>query len=129
MRPVLIVCILCLLVSCKSPKKELLPVGLSADSVIPQEEMIRVMVDVHLVEAALGIQKNKGGNMPVLTENYYQWLCRKYHISKRRFRGNLNYYKMDPENFAKMYEEILKILTARAKKTGEPVKTALPVAP
>jgi hypothetical protein len=120
MRPVLIACILCLLASCSGPKKELLPSGLSADSVIPRDEMIRVMVDVHLVEATLTLQRNKGGDIPVLTESYYQWLCRKHHISDRRFRGNLNYYKTDPENFSKMYNEVLKILSAQVKKTGDP---------
>jgi len=119
MRIVILACVLCLLASCSSPQKELLPAGLSADSVIPRNEMIGILVDVHLVEATLVIQKNKGGNIPLLTENYYSWLCRKHHVSDRRFRGNLDYYKRDPENFSKMYDEVLKILSAQVKKTGE----------
>jgi hypothetical protein len=122
MRPVIILCLFCFLVSCSGPQKELLPGRLSVDSVIPRDEMIRVLVDVQLVEASLNLQRNKGGNIPLLTQNYYQWLCRKYHMSHQRFRDNLNYYKMDPENFSKMYAEVLKNLTDKANKPGVPGK-------
>ena len=43
-------------------------------------------------------------------------------MSARRFMDNLNYYKTDPENFSKMYEEVVKDLTDKAKKTGKPEK-------
>jgi len=122
MRFVINLYLLCLLVSCSGPKKELLPPRLSADSVIPRKDMIRVLVDVHLVEASLNFQRNKGANVPLLTQRYYQWLYRKYHISHHRFRDNMDYYKMDPENFSKMYPEVLKNLTDQVNKTGEPSK-------
>ncbi|MCX6247687.1 MAG: DUF4296 domain-containing protein [Bacteroidetes bacterium] len=122
MRTFIASCLICLLVSCNGHKKELLPAGLVADSILPREKMISVLVDVHLVEASLNIEKNRGGDIALLSENYYQGLCRKYHMSKRRFRENMNYYKMDPENFSKMYGEVLQNLTDLAKKEGQPVK-------
>ncbi len=122
MRHVFIFCLLCSLASCSGPKKELLPGRLKADSVIQRDEMIRVLVDVHLAESSLNLQKERGGEMPLLTQNYYQWLCGKHHISYQRFRDNLNYYKKDPENFSKMYEEVVKNLTDKANKAKEPEK-------
>ena len=122
MRFVIIFCLLSLLASCGGPKTELLPGKLSADSVIPRDEMIRVLVDVHLIEASLVLQRNRGGNNPLLTQNYYQWLCGKYHMSHQRFRDNLNYYKMDPKNFSKIYQEVVKNLTDQAKKPGSPAE-------
>jgi hypothetical protein len=122
MRPIIFLSLLCFLASCGGPKKELLQGKLSADSVIPRNEMINVLVDVHVIEASLNLQRNREGNVPLLTQNYYQWLCRKHHISPQRFRDNLNYYKMDPENFSKMYEEVVKNLTDKANKPGEPGK-------
>jgi hypothetical protein len=118
MRPVIIFCLFFLLASCGGPKAKLLPGKLSADSVIPRDEMIRILVDVHLIEASLVLQRNRGGNTPLLTQNYYQWLCGKYHMSHQRFRDNLNYYKMDPKNFSKIYQEVVKNLTDQAKKPG-----------
>ena len=122
MRLVIIFCLLCFLASCGGPKKELLPGRLSADSVFPRDEMIRILVDVHLVEASLNLQKDRRGNVPLLTQNYYQWLYRKYHISHQRFRDNLNYYKMDTENFSKMYEKVVKNLNDKANKPVQPGK-------
>ena len=120
MRTVIIICLISLLASCGGPKKELLPGTLSADSVIPRDEMIHVLVDVHLTEASLILQRNRGGNIPLLTQNYYQWLCGKYHMSHKRFRDNLTYYKMDTKNFSKMYQEVVKNLTDQAKKPEGP---------
>ena len=120
MRPVVFICLLCLFASCGRSKTEVLPGRLTADSVFTRDEMIRILADVHVVEASLNFQRGRGGNTTVLTQNYYRWLCRKYHMSQRRFRENLNYYKMNPENFSKMYQEVLKSLSDRVKKPGSP---------
>jgi hypothetical protein len=120
MRPFIIFCLLCFLASCGRSEKEMLPVRLATDSVIPRNKMIRILVDVHLVEASLNLQKGRGSNVSFLTQNYYQWLFTRYHISQQRFRDNLNYYKSDPESFSKMYDEVVKNLNDKAKKTGEP---------
>ncbi len=116
MRVVFIFCLLSILASCRGPKTELLPPHLSADSVFTRDEMLHVLVDIHLVEASLVLQRTRGGNIPLLTQNYYRWLCRKYHMSRQRLRGNLDYYKMDPKNFSKMYQEVVKTLSDQTKK-------------
>jgi hypothetical protein len=115
MRSVIIFCLLCLLVSCNKTKTETIPGSLVSDSIIPRDEMIQVLTDVHLIEASLVLQRNRGENIPLLTQKYYQWLNRKYHMSQRRFRDNLNYYKMNPENFSKLYEEVVINLTNQTK--------------
>lgn len=125
MRFVLGFCLLCFLVSCSGSKNELLPRGLAADSVISRDQMINVLVDVHLIEAALMLQRNRRENIPLLTHSYYQWLCSKYHISLQRFRDNLNYYKSDPRDFSKMYEEVLKNLTDQSMQSNIPVSKKL----
>ena len=94
----------------------MLPPHLSADSVFTRDEMINVLVDVHLIEASLVYQRNHGGNIPQLTQSYYYWLYKKYHMSQQRLKGNLDYYKMDPKNFSKMYQEVIKTLTDQTKK-------------
>jgi hypothetical protein len=117
MRIVIIFCLLGLLISCRGPKTELLPPHLTADSVFTRDEMIHMLVDLHLVEATLVFRRNREKNIPQLTQNYYQWLYKKYHMSPQRLRGNLDYYKMDPKNFSKMYQEVVKTLSDQAKKS------------
>jgi hypothetical protein len=106
------------MIACGDPDLASRPASLSADSVISKDEMIQILVDVHLTEAALQVQRNRGQNTPDLTKDYYRWLCSKYHISKRKLNDNLNYYKQDPDKFNKMYEEVVNILTDKAKKTA-----------
>lgn len=118
MRSVIVFCLVCLSISCSGPKHEY-PRGLSSDSVISRGQMIRILVDVQLVEATLNLEKNRGKDIAHLTGNYYQWLFRKYHISDKRFRNNLDYYRSDPENFSKMYEEVVKNLTDQANKSSQ----------
>jgi hypothetical protein len=115
MRIVIIFCLFFLLASCGNPKTELLPPHLSADSVFSRDEMIHILVDIHLVEASLIFQRNRGKNMSLPSQNYYQWLYRKYHMSRQRLQGNLDYYRMDVRNFSKMYEEVVKDLTDQIK--------------
>lgn len=116
MRIVIIFCLFFLLASCGNPKTELLPPHLSADSVFTRDEMIHILVDVHLVEACLIFQRNRGGNIPLLSQNYYHWLYSKYHMSRQRLQGNLDYYRLDVRNFSKMYQEVVKDLADQAKK-------------
>jgi hypothetical protein len=107
--------ILYVMTSCGDRNTSSLPASLPADSVIPREEMIHVLADIHLVEAALQVQRNQHLSLAQVTTGYYEWLCSKYHISKKKLMGNLGYYKQDPEKLNKMYEEVVKELTDRAK--------------
>ena len=127
MRLVIIFCLLCLFVSCGKTKTETIPGSLISDSIIPRDEMIKVLADVHLIEATLVLQRNRGENIPLLTQKYYQWLNRKYHMSQHRFRDNLNYYKMNPGNFSKMYEEVVINLTNQAKPPQIQQKNTAPL--
>ena len=121
MRFILIPCLIGLLLSCSGPKSELLPPKLAADSVFGRDEMVHILADVHLVEAALALQRNRKGDVPLLTQEYYDWLCRKYHMSLQRLRENLNYYKSDPQNFSKIYQDVVKDLSDQARKSTLPV--------
>jgi hypothetical protein len=122
MRSFIILTLLVLLISCGRTKTEQITGSLISDSIVPREEMINVLVDVHLIEASLVLQRNRGENIPLLSQKSYQWLYRKYHMSQHRFRDNLNYYKMDPENFSKMYQEVVINLTDLTKPPQIPLK-------
>ena len=108
--------LLCCLASCGHRKTETRLERLPADSVISRSQMIRLLVDLHLTEAALQLQRNRSGDIPMFSQEYFGWLYSRYHVTRKRFLANIDYYKQDPENFSKMYEEVLKELTGRWKK-------------
>ncbi|MCX6245662.1 MAG: DUF4296 domain-containing protein [Bacteroidetes bacterium] len=108
--------LICCLASCGHKKADVNLGAFPADSLISRDQMIRVMVDLHLVEAALQLERNRGGKLPELTREYFSWLYSRYHVSRKRFQANIDYYKRNPEEFSKMYEEVVKELTNRWKK-------------
>jgi hypothetical protein len=116
MRRCIALIILCCLVSCSHPEKKTRNGELPSDSVLSRSQMTRLLTDLHLVEGALQLERNRGANMQALSQQYYQWLFSRYHISRKRFLANLDYYKKDPETFQKIYEDVVKELTDRAKK-------------
>ena len=118
MRYFIAIILICGLASCGHKKTDVRLDDFPADSLISRDQMIRIMVDLHLVEAALQLEKTRGGNMPVLTREYFGWLYSRYHVSRKRFQANIDYYKRNPEEFSKMYEEVVKELTIRWKKAA-----------
>ncbi|MCX6269112.1 MAG: DUF4296 domain-containing protein [Bacteroidetes bacterium] len=100
-----------LLVACGEKKKA--PESseaIHADSVISQNKMILILADVHVIEASMLLARNEGGSSKEMTAYYYKGLFGKYHISPARYDQNLLYYRQNPENYAKMYEKVIKIL-------------------
>ncbi len=88
---------------------------ISSDSLISPEKMVLILADVHVVEAALLIERNKGTDSERNPDYYYQGVFKKYHISPARYDQNLTYYREDPENFIKMYEKVIILLESRQK--------------
>lgn len=110
---------LCLaFVSCVNEKKEeeksIQPV-LPADSVIPPDIMVQLLADVHVVEAGLQLKKNRGIDIRTTAREDYYGIFRKYRISQNRYEQNLDYYRQDPEAFAKFYELVEQEIAARQR--------------
>jgi hypothetical protein len=118
MRFLVLLSLVVILAGCKPHADNELPRGLAKDSVIPRPEMIHILVDVHILEAALQIQRNKNADPGVLENYYYQQLFSRYKISKKKFEKNLSWYESDPEKFRKMYEEVISKLDTLQKHSS-----------
>ncbi len=88
------------------------------DSLITEAKMILMLADMHTVEALLLIRRNKGEDPQKTAAAYFSQLFRKYGVSRERFNMNLDYYRQDPEKFAKMYEYVVQVLTDRQRHFG-----------
>ncbi len=58
---------------------------INPDSIIPEAQMILLLADVHTIEAALLIARNKGDKTSAAGEYYYKGLFNKYKL----FRVNI----------------------------------------
>lgn len=114
----LIAVFLCLLLFACREKKDIpvSPYSISADSLISPNQMILILSDVHVVEAALQLEGKEKIESKDKTGDYYQGIFNKYHISPERYGQSLTYYRQNPENFSKMYEKVIELLENRRKK-------------
>ena len=77
------------------------------DTLLSKEKMIRILTDIHLIEASLAQLRNKGDFDKRLPEEYYKVLFARYKISRKMFEANFDYYKQEQEAMIKMYEQII----------------------
>jgi len=105
-----------LLIACRE-KMDIpaLPAGITTDSLISPDNMILILADVHVIEAALLLERNTGIDSKDKPEYYYRGIFEKYHISPARYEQNLTFYRQNPENYSKMYEQVIVILQNRKK--------------
>ena len=86
---------------------------ISADSLIPREQMVRITADVHVVEAALLNKKYDRKNKRTLAAHYYKALFSKYRISELRYRQNIDRLQKDTRDFMEFYKEVIAELDVR----------------
>ncbi len=100
-----------LLIACREKKNVAdAPFAIPADSLISPEKMVLILADVHVVEAALLLERNEGKDTRDKPGYYYQGIYKKYHISRARYEQNLTFYREKPDIYAKMYEKVIGIL-------------------
>jgi len=80
--------------------------------VIPRDEMVRLLTDVHIVDGALVIQPNMDSLYSQGTGKYL-YLFEQYHTDSAQFRKSVKYYSMHPDVLLKMYDEVTKRIQAK----------------
>jgi len=83
-----------------------------------QKDMVKLLVEVHIVEALVEERRNSGNLRPGEIKLFYDQLFAKYKINPELFYKNINYYLERPQEFLKIYE---KVITELSKKQGAAV--------
>ena len=112
--------LLLLFVSCGENEHSSVQRDLPSDSIIPRSQMVKMLADIHVLEAALQELKKKGANEQEMEVFYYSRFFSKYHMSGKRFHTNLANYQAETENFCRLYEDVIKELEKQItlRKTG-----------
>lgn len=77
------------------------------DQVLDENEMVDVLVDVHLAEAVLTRIRGKGENVEGLTDAYYQKVFEKHEINKKIFDTSMYYYQQNLGEMDEIYEQVI----------------------
>lgn len=78
---------------------------------IGEEEMIGVLVDVHLAEAILMNEESLGSNVDSLSPIVMARVFHKHQVSREQFDKSLDYYSHDPDRLNQMYEQVYNTVT------------------
>jgi len=105
---------------------------------IPEDKMILLLTDVHLLEGAIGFNVPRPPSMmpnimngeqirqvPAVTDQksmpYYD-IFKKHGVTRLQFEESFRWYSLDTEKFNLMYDEVINELVRRqAKEQGTPV--------
>lgn len=82
--------------------------------VLKQKEMIAVLTDVQVAEAALSqraMNANAGGQS--YTSAYYKYIFTKYKITPDQFKRSMEWYSRHPEVLDKIYEQVINHLSKK----------------
>jgi hypothetical protein len=116
---VLLLTVLPLIISCGPRKSQGKNDILSSDSIIPEKKFVSLLTDVHLLEAGLMTQRNKGQQDRKWAEAAYRSLFIRYHVTKSQFTRNLEYYQKDTRSFNRIYDTVISHINRQKSKEKE----------
>ena len=93
---------------------------LPADSLISPEKMALILSDIHLAEAGLQLDRNRGEASGTKPSFFYEGIYRKYNITAELYAKNLRYYTTNPELYVKVYEKVIGILEQKQPGKATP---------
>jgi hypothetical protein len=89
--------------SCNNKEKqELVP-----ETMLSEEEMISIMTDMHLMESALSLRRNRGQSTNDVKELWFAQLFEQHKTTATIFEENLSFYNEQPVRMEKFLEEVM----------------------
>ena len=94
------------------------------DGILKPDQMIKVMVAVHLVDGSLtNIDAPNSDSLYKHGRGRYVALFKRFRTDSTQFRKSVQYYTAHPNEFETMYTEILKNLQDKRDSLNKPVPT------
>lgn len=90
-----------LLISCGSKKDEI-----SHEGFLPEEKMVTILVDMHLLEGYYGSLNRHDDTVVVNTIAGYDSLYARYGLTKEEFKKSLDHYGREPEVMMRIMEKV-----------------------
>ncbi|MFZ5553236.1 MAG: DUF4296 domain-containing protein [Bacteroidota bacterium] len=79
---------------------------ISHEGYLPEQKMVEVLVDMHLLEGYYGSLNRHDDTIVVNTLAGYDSLFARHGISKEEFEKNLDHYGREPENMLRIMEKV-----------------------
>ncbi|NVO02884.1 MAG: DUF4296 domain-containing protein [Bacteroidetes bacterium] len=99
--------VLFIFVSCSSKKTEKIDDSIEAKEIIPENQMIAILTDMHLAESATMLAQGQGKDIQLYTNHYYKEILAKNKISKSQLEKSIHYYAFNVKKMDKIYTEVI----------------------
>ena len=80
------------------------------DSLLTKKEFIEVLVDIHITDAVLEVNKLRDGDKKLKNYSYYNSVFAKHNITRQQFDDNIKYYSYNDREFSEIYEKVTEIM-------------------
>lgn len=87
-------------------------------SVLEEDKMVEILVEVHMIEATLQRRLIRGSNPNYFGAQQYQLLFERHGISQVQFEESYAYYYQETKNMTEVYEKVLQELSRRESEIG-----------
>lgn len=95
-------------VSCSFFSEKKLP-----EDVMTKDKLVEVLVDVHIADATLTILALHKKDKTFHPSVFYQQVLEKHNVTREQFDVTLKHYSKKPQEFDKIYEQVLSELSKR----------------
>lgn len=112
MKKAIIISLTLFLFSCNNEKK-------TPDYVIPHDDMVNIIIDIHLTDGLLTQNKVRRRLSRKDTSNYYNAIFRNYDYTRADFDTSVYFYSKNINKYDKIYEEVLNRLNEMETKLKE----------
>jgi len=107
----IVILVIGLLFSCASNE--------TPDYVIPQEEMIDIIVDIHIIDGMMTVHTVRREILRQKTSNLYDEVFARYGYTRSDFDTSIYYYSLNINDYDEMYKEVLNKLSEKEAKIKE----------
>ena len=90
--------------------------------IIPRDEFIDVMVEVHILDGIMGETKERKKFAKLDSVDYYDALLKSHGYTREQFDSSITYYSKDLRSFDKIYQKVLARLNRMETKAEEELK-------
>jgi hypothetical protein len=110
-RILFIIVILSVLFACSTDK--------TPDYVIPQDKMIDIIADIHLVDGMMTVHTIRREILRQKSNNLYDEVFTRYGYTRTDFDTSIYYYSLNINQYDAMYKEVLNKLSEKEAKIKE----------
>ncbi|MGD1843988.1 MAG: DUF4296 domain-containing protein [Salibacteraceae bacterium] len=89
------------------------------DDVLEEEQMLELLVDVHMIEATIQRRLIKGANPNWFGAQQYKLMFDRHGVPQEQFERSYQYYYQDSKKMTELYEKVIEELSKRQSTIGK----------